>query len=66
MKQKEPLQIQVVLPYPIELVKEIFTNKFKQQEEKPLNIFRNGISDANVRLDWLTQEMSYNNIKLYD
>ena len=55
-----------MVPYPIELVKEIFTNKFKQQEEKPLNIFRNGISDANVRLDWLTQEMSYNNIKLYD
>ena len=55
-----------MLPYPIELVKEIFTNKFKQQEEKSLNIFRNGISDANVRLDWLTQEMSYNNIKLYD
>ena len=50
----------------IELVKEIFTNMFKEQEEKLLNIVRNGISDTNVRLDRLTQEISDNNIKLND
>ena len=50
----------------IELVKEIFTNMFKEQEEKLLNIVRNGISDTNARLDWLTQEISDNNIKLND
>ena len=47
----------------IELVKEIFTNMFKDQEEKLLNIVRNGISDTNARLDQLTQEVSDNNIK---
>ena len=47
----------------IELVKELFTNKYKEQEQKPLNIFRNGISDTNVRLDLLIQEISDNNIK---
>ena len=50
----------------IELVKEIFTNMFKEQEEKLLNIVRNGISDPNMRLDRLTQETSDNNIKLND
>ena len=50
----------------IELVKEFFTNKFKKQEQKPLNTFRNGISDTNVRLDLLTQEISVNNIKWND
>ena len=50
----------------IELVKEIFTNMFKEQEEKLLNIVRNGISDTNARLDRLTQEISDNNIKLND
>ena len=50
----------------IELVKEIFTNMFKDQEEKLLNIVRNGISDTNARLDQLTQEVSDNNIKLND
>ena len=50
----------------IELVKEIFTNMFKEQEEKLLNIVRNGISDTNARLDWLTLEIRYNNIKLND
>ena len=47
----------------IELVKEFFTNKYKEQERKPLNIFRNGISNTNVRLDLLIQEISDNNIK---
>ena len=42
----------------IELVKEIFTNMVKEQEEKLLNIVRNGISDTNVRLNRLTQEIS--------
>ena len=32
----------------IELVNEIFTNMFKEQEEELLNIARNGISDANA------------------
>ena len=50
----------------IELVKEIFTNMFKEQEEKFLNIVRNGISDTNARLVRLTQEISDNNIKLND
>ena len=50
----------------IELVKEIFTNMFKEQEEKLLNIVRNGISDTNARLDRLTQEISDNNVKLND
>ena len=50
----------------IELVKEIFTNMFKEQEEKLLNFVRNGISDTNARFDQLTQEMSDNNIKLND
>ena len=31
---------------------------FKEQEEKLLNIVRNGISDTNVRLNRLTQEIS--------
>ena len=35
----------------------------KKQEEKLLNIVRNGISDTNTRLDRLTQEISDNNIK---
>ena len=35
----------------IELAKEIFTNMFKEQEEKLLNIARNGISDTNAHLD---------------
>ena len=39
---------------------------FKEQEEKLLNIVRNGISDPNMRLDRLTQETSDNNIKLND
>ena len=38
----------------IELVKENFTNMFKEQEEKLLNIVRNYISDTNARLDRLT------------
>ena len=50
----------------IELVKELLTNMFKEQEEKVLNIVRNGISDTNARLDRLTQEISDNNIKLND
>ena len=50
----------------IELVKEIFTNMFKEQEEKLLNIVRNGISDTSMYLDWLTQEISDSNIKLND
>ena len=36
----------------IELVKEIFTNMLREQAEKLSNIFRNGISDTNVCLDW--------------
>ena len=36
----------------IELVKEIFTNMFREQAEKLSNIVRNGISDTNVCLDW--------------
>ena len=39
---------------------------FKEQEEKLLNIVRNGISDTNARLDRLTQEIGDNNIKLND
>ena len=50
----------------IEFVKEIFTNMFKEQEEKLLNFVRNGISDTNACFDQLTQEMSDNNIKLND
>ena len=50
----------------IELAKEIFTNMFKEQEEKLLTIVRNGISNTNARLDRLTQEISDNNIKLND
>ena len=50
----------------IELVKEIFANMFKEQEEKLLNIVRNSISDTIARLDRLTQEISDNNIKLND
>ena len=34
----------------IELVKEIFTNMFKEQEEKLSNIVRNGIPDTNAHL----------------
>ena len=49
-----------------ELVKEIFANMFKEQEEKLLNIVRNSISDTIARLDRLTQEISDNNIKLND
>ena len=63
-KRKETLQIQLMLTHLLELVKEIFTNMFKEQEEKILNIVRNGISDTKVRLYRLTQEISYNNIKL--
>ena len=48
----------------IELVKEIFTNIFREQEQKLLDIVRNGTSDTNARLDRLTQEISDNNIKL--
>ena len=50
----------------IEPVKEIFTNTFKEQEEKLLNIVRNGISDTKARLDRLTKEISDSNIKLND
>ena len=32
----------------IELVKDIFTNVFQEQEEKLLNKVRNGISDTNA------------------
>ena len=39
----------------IELVKQIFTNMFKEQEEKLFNVVRNGISDTNPCLDRLTQ-----------
>ena len=39
---------------------------FKEQEEKLLNIVRNGISDTNARLDRLTEEISDNNITLND
>ena len=35
----------------IEFAKEIFTNMSKEQEEKLLNIVRNGISDTNAHLD---------------
>ena len=50
----------------IELVKKIFTKMFKEQEEKLLNIVKNGISDTNACLDQLTQEISDNNVKLND
>ena len=46
--------------------KKFFTNMFKEQEEKLLNIVRNGIPDTNARLDRLAQEISDNNIKLND
>ena len=39
---------------------------FKEQEEKLLNIVKNGIPDTNARLDRLAQEISDNNIKLND
>ena len=39
---------------------------FKEQEEKLLNIVRNGTSDTNARLDRLTEEISDNNITLND
>ena len=37
---------------------------FKEQEEKLLNIVRNGISDTKACFDQLTQELSDNNIKV--
>ena len=48
----------------IKLAKEILTNMFKEQKEKPFNIVRNGISDTKARLDWLTQEIGNKNMKL--
>ena len=48
----------------IELVKETFIIMLREQEEKILDIVRNGISHTNACLDWLTQEISDNNIKI--
>ena len=73
IKRKKTLEIQVIGSYhhsdrsiSIELVKEMFTNMFKEQKDKLLNIGRNGLSDTNVRLHRLTQEISDSNIKLND
>ena len=48
----------------IELVKEIFTSMFREQEEKLLNIVRKDISGTKAHLDLLTQERIDNNIKV--
>ena len=48
----------------IELVKEIFTSMFREQEEKLLNIVRKDISGTKAQLDLLTQERIDNNIKV--
>ena len=48
----------------IELVNEIFTNMFKEQEEELLNIARNGISDTNAFGLVNARNKWYNNIKL--
>lgn len=39
---------------------------FKEQEEKLLNIVRNGISGTNAHLERLIQEISDHNIRLND
>ena len=46
-----------------DLIKEIFTNMFKEQEEKLFNLVRNAISDPYVRFGRFTQEMSDSNTK---
>ena len=46
-----------------DLIKEIFTNMFKEQEEKLFNLVRNAISDTYVRFGRFTQEMSDSNTK---
>lgn len=48
----------------VELVKEIITDIFREQEKKLLDLVRNGISDTSVGMDRLTQEISDDNIKL--
>ena len=53
MKQKETPTIQVMLTS-IELVKEIFTSMFREQEEKLLNIVRKDLSGTKAHLDLLT------------
>ena len=63
MKQKETPTIQVMLTS-IELVKEIFTSMFREQDEKLLNIVRKDLSGTKAHLDLLTQERIDDNIKL--
>ena len=64
VKRKEILKNTSNADISIELAKEFFTNKFREQKEKLLNIARNGTSDTKARLGRLAQEMSDNNIKL--
>ena len=45
-----------------EIVKEIFTDMFKEKVQKLLNIVRNGISDTNAHLDWLKQIIKLNEL----
>ena len=45
-----------------EIVKEIFTDMFKEKGQKLLNIVRNGISDTNAHLDWLKQIIKLNEL----
>ena len=46
-----------------EIVKEIFTDMFKEKGQKLLNIVRNGISDTNAHLDWLKQIIKLNELR---
>ena len=46
-----------------EIVKEIFTDMFKEKGQKLLNIVRNGISDTNAHLDWLKQIIKLNDLR---
>ena len=50
----------------IELVKEIFTNMFKNKKKNFWILSEMVFQNTNARLDQLTQEMSDNNIKLND
>ena len=45
-----------------EIVKQIFTDMFKEKGQKLLNIVRNGISDTNAHLDWLKQIIKLNEL----
>ena len=48
----------------VELVKEIFTDMFLEQEQKTLDIVLLGVADTNSWIDRLTQEIKDNNTRL--